>query len=168
MSAFSYLFAELVRHSQSRVVAIGPLEERLAKAGREVGARLVDLISLREKSGKRETKLKNVLSLIQTSVFRMLFGEPSDGLSQYPSDDAEEYHILDREPLVNKYISVPRDMSDLNCGAFVAGVIQGVLAGAGFPADVVAHNTPDEEGKFPYCTTYQIRVTDPQVRAREQ
>lgn len=168
LSAFSYLFAELVRHSQSRVTAIGRLEEKLAEAGERVGARMVDLIASREKSGKREVKLKNVLALVSGPVFRMLFGRPSDGLTQCPADDAEEYHILDREPLVNKYISVPRDMAELNCGAFVAGIVRGVLAGAGFPSEVVAHNTPDDDGRFPACTTYQVRVVDPAVRLRER
>ncbi|KNC47775.1 uncharacterized protein AMSG_04002 [Thecamonas trahens ATCC 50062] len=168
LSSFSYLFSELIRHSQSRVTAIGPLEAKLDAAGFQVGARMVDLISLREKSGKREVKLKNVLVLIQTSVFRTLFGKSADALAQYSSDDAEEYHIVDNEPLVNRYISVPRDMSDLNCGAFVAGIVKGVLAGAGFPAEVVAHNTPDDDGRYPYCTTYQVRVTAVDVRAREK
>ena len=40
--------------------------------------------------------------------------------------------ISDNEPLVNQYISVPREMSQLNCAAFVAGIIEGVCDGAGF------------------------------------
>lgn len=40
--------------------------------------------------------------------------------------------ISDNEPLVNKFISVPKDMGQLNCGAFVAGIIEGVLEGSAF------------------------------------
>jgi trafficking protein particle complex subunit 5 len=40
--------------------------------------------------------------------------------------------ISDNEPLVNAYVSVPREMSQLNCAAFVAGIVEGVCDGAGF------------------------------------
>ena len=40
---------------------------------------------------------------------------------------------------MNQYISVPREMSQLNCAAFVAGVIEGVCRGCGLGAGVSAH-----------------------------
>ena len=40
--------------------------------------------------------------------------------------------VNEADPLVNKFISVPREMGSLNCAAFVAGVIKGVLDAAGF------------------------------------
>ncbi len=46
----------------------------------------------------------------------------------------DEYMISDTEVFVNKFISVPKDMGQLNCAAFVAGIVKGVLGGAGFPA----------------------------------
>ena len=52
--------------------------------------------------------------------------------------------ITDNEPLVNGYISVPREMSQLNCAAFVAGVVEGVCGGLGMGAGVTAHNAGDE------------------------
>ena len=42
--------------------------------------------------------------------------------------------ISDTEVFVNKFISVPKDMGQLNCAAFVAGIVKGILGGAGFPA----------------------------------
>lgn len=45
-------------------------------------------------------------------------------------------YIEEAAPLVNKYISVPKDYGDLNCAAFCAGIINGVLNSAGFPANV--------------------------------
>ena len=45
--------------------------------------------------------------------------------------------ISDYDLFVNKYISVPKDMGALNCAAFVAGIVKGVLDGAGFPARCV-------------------------------
>lgn len=35
--------------------------------------------------------------------------------------------INEKEPLVNTYISVPKDLGGLNCASFVAGVVHGVL-----------------------------------------
>lgn len=39
---------------------------------------------------------------------------------------------------------MPRDLGTLNCGAFVAGVVHGVLEAAGFPASVSAYSAPVE------------------------
>jgi tetrahydromethanopterin S-methyltransferase subunit D len=38
--------------------------------------------------------------------------------------------IIENQPLVNRYISTPKDLSGLNTAAFVAGIIQGILDGA--------------------------------------
>ena len=46
----------------------------------------------------------------------------------------DEYMISDSDLFVNKFISVPKDMGQLNCAAFVAGIVRGVLDSAGFPA----------------------------------
>ncbi len=46
----------------------------------------------------------------------------------------DEYMISDYDLFVNKYISVPKDMGQLNCAAYVAGIVKGALEGAGFPA----------------------------------
>ena len=51
------------------------------------------------------------------------------------SNSAEdEYMISDFDLFVTKFISVPKEMGHLNCGAFVAGVVRGALDAAGFPA----------------------------------
>ena len=42
--------------------------------------------------------------------------------------------ISDTDLFVNRFISVPKDMGQLNCAAFVAGIVRGALDGAGFPA----------------------------------
>ena len=42
--------------------------------------------------------------------------------------------ISDYDLFINKFISVPKDLGQLNCGAFVAGIVKGCLDGAGFPA----------------------------------
>lgn len=50
----------------------------------------------------------------------------------------DEYMISDYDLFVNKFISVPKDMGALNCAAFVAGIVKGVLDGAGFRARFAA------------------------------
>lgn len=56
--------------------------------------------------------------------------------------------LFDNDPLVNTYISLPRELSNLNCAAFVAGIIEGVCDGAGFPTEgVSAHSVGEQEGE---------------------
>ena len=42
------------------------------------------------------------------------------------------YYIIEKEPLVNTFISVPKDKGSLNCAAYVAGMIEAVLCGSNF------------------------------------
>ena len=53
--------------------------------------------------------------------------------------------ITDNDPLVNTYISVPKEMSQLNCAAYVAGIVEGVCDGCGFYARVTAHSVGDDD-----------------------
>lgn len=39
---------------------------------------------------------------------------------------------MEKDPIVNRFISVPRDKSSLNCAVFIAGIIEAVLTGTGF------------------------------------
>lgn len=40
--------------------------------------------------------------------------------------------IIDNDPPITRHISVPRDMSQLSCSSFTAGVVEAVLDGLGF------------------------------------
>lgn len=40
--------------------------------------------------------------------------------------------LNDRNLLLNKFVSAPRDLSHVNCGAFAAGIIEGILCSAEF------------------------------------
>uniref|UniRef100_A0A8C2SR89 Trafficking protein particle complex subunit 5 n=1 Tax=Coturnix japonica TaxID=93934 RepID=A0A8C2SR89_COTJA len=71
-------------------------------------------------------------------VWRSLFGKEADKLEQ-ANDDDKTYYVIEREPLVNTFISVPRENSTLNCAAFTAGLVEAVLGASGFPAKVTAH-----------------------------
>jgi trafficking protein particle complex subunit 5 len=53
--------------------------------------------------------------------------------------------VHDDAPMITKFISVPQSMSQLNCGAFVAGIIEGILDSTMFFTQrVTAHSTGDE------------------------
>jgi len=40
--------------------------------------------------------------------------------------------IIDNDPVITRNISIPRDMSQLSCSSFTAGIVEAVLDGLGF------------------------------------
>lgn len=92
--------------------------------------------------------------------------------------------IIDNDPQITRFISVPRDMSSLSCSSFTAGIVEAVLDGLGLvsihpiitfalsdlpksvqPARVTAHNTPIDG--FPGRTTILIKL-EKEVLEREE
>lgn len=63
--------------------------------------------------------------------FQGLFGREADKLER-SNDDEGTYYIIEKEPLVNKFISVPKDKGSLNCAIFIAGIIEAILNTCGF------------------------------------
>lgn len=63
--------------------------------------------------------------------FQALFGREADKL-EHSNDDENTYYLMEKEPLVNKFISVPRDKASLNCAVFIAGIVEAILTGTGF------------------------------------
>ena len=124
---------------------------------------MLEVLSYRDKSNRREIRLQGILQFINTNVWRCLFGKCADSLEIY-SDD--EYVISDRTLLVNRFISVPKDLGDLNCAAFAAGVVKGVLEDAGFPAEVSAYYATVEGQARP--RTNILMKFAPEVLEREQ
>lgn len=72
---------------------------------------------------------------------------------------------------MNKYISVPKDYGDLNCAAFSAGIINGVLNSAGFKANVsvkvLAQKGDSDALNTQPLTIYYIKFA-PEVVEREK
>jgi len=70
-------------------------------------------------------------------------------------------YIIESEPLVNKFISVPKDKGSLNCASFIAGVIESVLTEMNFPAKVtiplVNHS---QDNKSPKPTYFMIKFDE--------
>lgn len=104
---------------------------RLHELGRDVGSRVIDLYFVRERNSKRETKLINMLLFIKTTLWKCLFGKEAEKL-EHANDDDRTYYIIEKDPLVNKFISVPKDKGSLNCATFSAGIIEAVLSNCGF------------------------------------
>ena len=114
--------------------------------GHPIGLKLLDLLLFREppRTQLRPLNIIALLHFIKINIWTHLFGRQADRLEKSSNPDTpDEFMIIDNEPLVNAYISVPKDMSQLNCAAFAAGIIEGVCDGAGFPARVTAHTVGD-------------------------
>ncbi|KAK1655165.1 transporter particle component [Colletotrichum phormii] len=170
-SSFAYLFSEMVSYAQRNVKDISELEQRLNVQGHSIGLKLLDLLLFREppRTQTRPLSIITLLHFIKQSCWQHLFGRQADRLEK-SADPAkpDEYMIIDNEPLVNAYISVPREMSQLNCAAYVAGIVEGICDGAGFPARVSAHNiaAKDEHEMWPGKTVFLVKFR-PEVLERE-
>ena len=90
----------------------------------------------------------NVLQFISTQVWKSLFGKPADSLER-SIDHADEFMIVDYEPLTSTFVSVPSDFGQLSVDAYMSGIVAGVLSGAGFSARVTAHAVKLEAGENP-------------------
>ena len=124
--------------------------------GYRVGQRVLELIVWREKNSRRETRILGILQFIHTVVWKTLFGKPADSLEKSREHDDEcivfPYGLSltvdmvhDNAPMITKFISVPQSMSQLNCGAFLAGIIEAILDSTMFFTQrVTAHTTGDE------------------------
>jgi len=138
LAAFSLLFSEIIQYCQSRSSTVPELQSKLHELGWQVGARILDLHFIRDRAAKRELKLLNALLMVKSTLWKMLFGKEADKL-EHANDDERTYYIIEKDPLVNTFISVPKDKGHLNCASFVAGIIEAVLDGANFPVKVSAH-----------------------------
>lgn len=185
----------MVSYASKKIESIQDLEKRLNNQGHPIGLKLLDLLLHREpaRAQVRPLNIISLLHLIKIQLWTHLFGRAADGLER-SSDPTkpDEYMIIDNEPLVNAYVSVPRDMSQLSCAAYVAGIVEGVCDGAAFPARVTAHSVgrqnpgadggagagapppatgapgPDDDGKemWPGKTVFLVKFA-PEVMERE-
>lgn len=119
----------------------------------------------RERPGRRESGIVPMLQFVSAALWPALFGRPADALEK-STDKAHTYMIRDDEPLVGSFISVPKDMSRFNPASFMAGILRGVLDGAGFPCTVQAVSVPAPEGAVRDRTVFLVTF-DEAVAARE-
>ncbi|KAI4132639.1 MAG: hypothetical protein LQ338_000579 [Usnochroma carphineum] len=158
-ASFAYLISEMVSYAQKRVTGIQDLERRLNEQGYPLGLRLLPLLLYREpaRTSVRPNRILPLLQFIHGLLWRHLFGRTADAI-EHSSSANNEYMVSDNEPLVNQYISVPKEMNQLNCAAYVAGIIEGVCDGCGLKAAVSAHNGGTE--MWPGKTVFLIRFEE--------
>ena len=158
-------------YCQARIASSAELESRLDALGHGVGARVLELASLRERPLRRETSVIGILQFVSGPVWSMLFGRPADALER--STDAAHgalaFMIREEEPLATHFVCMPRELARTNVAAFTAGLVRGLLDAAGFPADAVqAVTVPAAPGaaQMRDGVVYLIRFSE-QVAARE-
>lgn len=183
-ASFAYLFSEMVVYAQKRVTGIADLEKRLNAQGHPLGVRLLDLLLYRSLPTTTSSSLSsakalrplNIIALLQfitTTVWKHLFARAADALEKSANPATpDEYMITDNEPLVNAFISVPKEMNQLNCAAYVAGIVEGICDAAAFPARVTTHSVGLQQAEgaekemWPGKTVFLVKF-QPEVVERE-
>lgn len=166
LSSLSFLFCEIVSWCHRNSKGIQDLENRLNGLGYQVGQRFLEVVKLREglKYSKREIRIVEILQFIHSPMWKSMFGKVANELEK-SQDVNNEYMIIDNVPMVSKFINVPKDYGNLNCSAFVAGIIEGALDSSGFYSTVTAHSMPKDE--CPLRTVFLIKFDD-QVIMKEE
>lgn len=109
------------------------MTHRLDRVGFDVGGRILELLSYRERNVRRHLEAVDILKYIHSVAWPYMFGKKADDLQQANAAD-DEYMISDNDLLVGKFISVPKSYSSFVPGSLVAGIVRGMLEAAGFPA----------------------------------
>ena len=129
-AAFIHLFTAIVEYCCKKPDA----DARLRSLGSATGIRLLDSMYLREKPFRRETRLLGMLQFIAGPMWRAVFGHSAE-----LTENSDEYYIVDRQLILNRYISPPPGEEIFNCGGeFAAGLVEGILKTADFPRSVTA------------------------------
>ena len=131
LSLFSYLFAELIFYLNCRDET-RTMQQKLNEVGFPIGQKILEVCAFKEKSA-RFTKIESILLFIHNKVWKLLFGEKADELDKSLEED-DEYRIYDSKAIINRYLATKTEQ--VNCGDFVAGIIEGILYAADFPAKV--------------------------------
>lgn len=73
--------------------------------------------------------------------------------------------IVDNEPPLSRYFAPPRDLANITCGSFVAGMIMAALVASGFQCLVTAHLQP--LAAHMTRTVYLVRFLDAEPKAQK-
>lgn len=162
LSAFSFLFSELVQYCLYKSKKGYRLEDCLHSMGLRVGYKLNEHLTYKNKM-KRSINIVNMLTFISKYVWKYLFQHSSDLLKS--QDSIYEYMICDKNILLNKFISVPKDYGNINCASYAAGIVEALLCSSEFQAEVTAHTI--HENDQTYNTIIFIKFY-PEVVEREK
>lgn len=158
LSTFGFLFGQWIQYAKSQASDVTDLEARLYGVGQSVGIRYFELVLARSKDpNRRQLKVLDILLYISDNIFRPVFGKHH--IERSSSAEDEYMFRWDSDISVNEFISVPRQYGALNCAAFVAGMIGGILEHCSFAARVTAHYVQAEAGAS--TTTILVKFAEP-------
>ncbi|GME72026.1 unnamed protein product [Ambrosiozyma monospora] len=175
LSSLSFLFMEMISINLNTSKSVVELERKLNNLGYTIGLKYLELASLRvnfnnnltssgkSNTAKRDIKILEILQFVVSTIWTSLFGKPADNLEK-SSEFNNQFMIIDNAPLLTRYISMPKEYENLNCEAFIAGLIEGVLDSSYFKCEVSAHGVPIDN--FPTRTVFLIKF-DESVMKRE-
>ena len=125
--------------------------------GYSVGYKQLELMQFRTNNGRRHRDVIGMLEFIKDRVWKHLFGRTADGLEQSTSNK-NEFFIIDHNPITNRYVSVPDHLGDFNPASFIAGIIHGVLDGAGFPCTIIAIQQNPSKQQPKKRTVFRVQI----------
>ena len=166
VNSFYFLFSEIVQYCIKQNP--NDLEKQLEEIGYPLGSRFLELITLREQNSTKEIRFVYFLLFIKNHVWPILFNK-SDCTVEMHEHNKYIYMIKEQNTLCNRFACLPKGQRHLNCSAFTAGIIEGMLNAAGFSARVSAlfeseNSKPDV---FVEKTVYLIHFA-PEVIERDE
>lgn len=92
---------------------MGELERKLEEVGHGVGLRLLEILAYRERAGRRDTRLLDVLRFIHSTLWKYLFGRQAKDLEQSNTVRGKHKKIMETNPpaklkliiLVHSYVN---------------------------------------------------------------
>lgn len=136
ISSLAFVFSEIVTYCQKKANQSHDLEYWLHHIGTTVGFRVLDTYQLRDRS-RRENRILPMMTFIANFAWKQLFGHTCELLKG--QDRENEYMLNDKNMILNRFISPTSETGPVNCAAYAAGIIEGLLQSAEFPAEVTAH-----------------------------
>ena len=72
-------------------------------------------------------------------MWKQVFNKNADTLER-AMEDEDESMIHESNPITNTFVSVPSDLGQLDCAAYIAGIIRGMLDSAKFVSTLLYMN----------------------------
>jgi hypothetical protein len=72
-----------------------------------------------------------MLHFIANQIWKNLFGRVADTIEQ-AIEDKNEFRIIDRYSITNRFVA----KSEVNCSAFIAGIVEGILVSGNMDCQV--------------------------------
>lgn len=151
-SAFSHLFGGyfnyILQIVKRRVITPEEGEKKLYDLGYDMGGRLWEMFQLRERQQNvQNTRTNdhashiNVLTKITSKFWKFLFNKQLDKpekTNQQQTNVKNQYYILDKSPITDKFISFPTPYHGISPSVFLGGLVHGALNQCNFTVDVKA------------------------------